>query len=76
MIESVSQIGSKITACSHFMQPTKTRRVPNMLAAGANKKKAPVRIFFVKNDLCNSSGLFIPSAFLLFYYLNCLLRKG
>ena len=67
MIESVSQIGSKITACCHFMQPIKTRLVPNMLAAGANRKIAPVRIF-LQNDLCNSNSLFIPSAFLFFLF--------
>ena len=30
------------------MQPTKNRLVATMLAAGANRKKAPVWIFFVK----------------------------
>ena len=35
-------------------------------AAGANRKKARVRIFY-KNYLCNSIGLFVSPAFLFFY---------
>ena len=44
MIDSVSQVGSKVTACCHFMEPIKTL-LPSMLAAGANRKIALVGIF-------------------------------
>ena len=64
MIKSVSQIDSKITACCCFMQPIKNWLVPSMLAAGANRKIALVRIS-CENKLCRSNGLFIPPAFLL-----------
>ena len=44
MIESVSQIGSKITPCCHFIEPIEIL-LPSMLAAGANRKIALVGIF-------------------------------
>ena len=47
------------------MQLMKNRLVAKMLAAGANKKIAPVTIFY-KKYLCYSNGLFSPSAFLPF----------
>ena len=65
MIESLSQIGSKITACCHFMQPIKNWLVPSMLATGANRKIV-VRTF-CENDLCKSNGFFIPSVFLRYH---------
>ena len=34
-----------------------------LVAAGAIRKKARVRIFFCKNYLCNFNGFFISSAF-------------
>ena len=47
------------------MQPIGNRLVPSMLSAGANTEIAFVK-FFCDNELCNSSGLFILSAFLFF----------
>ena len=38
-----------------------------MLAAGANRKKAPIRIF-CRNESCYSNGSFLPSAFLLLFF--------
>ena len=69
MIKSVAQIGSKITACCHFIQLIENRLVPSMLAAGANGKIALVRIF-CENELCNPNGWFIPPVFL-FYPQQC-----
>ena len=69
MIESVAQIGCKITACCHFMQTIKSWLVPRMLAAGANGKVAVLRNFR-GNELCNSNGSFIPSAAFLFFFKN------
>ena len=66
MIKSVSKIDSKITACFQFMQLIGNRLVPSMLAAGVNREIALVRIF-CEIELCNSNGLFISSAFLLFF---------
>ena len=74
MIESVSQIDSKKTACCHFMRPTGSRLVPSTLAAGANSKIAIVR-FFCENELCNSNGLFIPPTFLFFYPISLSSQK-
>ena len=37
MIESVSQIGSKITACCYFMQPINNRLVPKFQGATRNE---------------------------------------
>ena len=65
MIELVSEVDSKITACRHIMQPIGTRLVPSMLAAGAKRKVARVEIF-CKIELRNPNSLFIPPAFLLF----------
>ena len=62
MIESVSHIGSKVTACCHFMQSVKSWLIPSKLAAGANRKIA----HFCENDLCNSNGSTILPAFLPF----------
>ena len=76
MIESVSQTGSKITACCHFMQPLINRFIPSMLAATANRKIASVKVIFCRNELCNSDSFFIPSAFKSFYYFQCPLREG
>ena len=62
MIESFSQMDSKMTACCHFMQPIENRLVPSMLAAGASRRIA-VRIF-CENEFCNSNGLFTPPAYI------------
>ena len=67
MIELISQIDSKITACCLFMQLIGNWLVPSMLAAGANRKIGPVRIL-CKIFLCNSICSFLPSAFLFHYY--------
>ena len=67
MIELVSQIGSKIRACYHIMKAIENWFVPSLLAAGINRKMALFRNFS-KNELCNSNGLFIASAFLLSYF--------
>ena len=74
MIESVSQIGSKITACCHFMQQNGNRLVPSMLAAGANRKIALVRIF-CEIELCNPNGSFVPPAFLFYRQQYSSLQK-
>ena len=87
MVELISQIDSKITACCHFMQPIGNRLVPSMLAAGDNRKIALVRIF-CENDLCNSipfnihsMSFFTPPyhsatqkglALVMFLLINCL----
>ena len=65
MLESVSQIESKITACCHFMQQLKKWLVPSMLTVGGNRKTALDR-FSCENELFYSNGLFVPSAF--FYF--------
>ena len=67
MIELVVHIDSKITTCCYIMQPIRNRFVPSMLAAGANKKIALVRIFVKMN--CS-----IPTIYLLdqlFIFLLC-----
>ena len=48
---------------------TKRKKARNShgLAAGANKKKARVGIFY-KNYLCNSIGLFVSPAFLFLFF--------
>ena len=45
------------------MQPIENRLVPSMLAAGANRKIAVVKMFFFKNELCNPNGSLISPAF-------------
>ena len=45
MIELSSQIDSKKTACCHFMQPTRNRLVPSMLADEANGKRLVLKVF-------------------------------
>ena len=62
MIESVSQIDSKITACCHFVQPIKISLYQAWLAAGAKRKKIAIE-FFCKNYLCNSNGFFYSVSF-------------
>ena len=63
----VAQINSKITARCHTMQPIKNRRVPSMLAAGANWKLAHER-FFRKIDLCEPNGFFYSNTFFSLFY--------
>ena len=58
------------------MQPVVNWLAQNMLAAGANRKIAPVRKFFCKNWLYNSNGSFISSAFLLFIICNVSSEEG
>ena len=65
MIESVSQIDSKITTYCHLMQLIKNQLAPSKLAARANKEIALVGIF-CEIELCNSNGFFIPPAFFSF----------
>ena len=62
MIELVSQIDSKITACCFIIQPIGNRLVPSMLAAGANREIALVKIY-CQNELCNPNCSFFPPAF-------------
>ena len=61
------------------MQPIKKKLVAVivffLVAAGAKRKKARVRIF-CKNYLCNSNVLFIFSAFLFLLYINRQPLKG
>ena len=66
MIESLSQIDSKITACCRFMQPIEKKLVPTMVGSWSQQEKSSRQNFFVKSYLCNSIGFFIPPAFLLF----------
>ena len=54
MIKLVAQIVSKMTACCHKMQPIGIRFVISMLATGADRKTALVRIFW-KIKLCKSN---------------------
>ena len=66
MIESLSQIDSKITACCHVMQPIRKK-----LIAAMERQQEPIGKkleleFFINKYLCNFIGFFIPPAFLLF----------
>ena len=69
MIELVAQIDSKITACCRFMQPIKNWFVPSMLAAGANRKVALIRIF-CEIELRNSGSFSMPPVFSFFCITN------
>ena len=71
MTESVSHIASKITACCHFMQLIKNRVVPSMLAAGANRKIAPVRIFLWERFVQLQRFIYSVSFFLFFLRYHC-----
>ena len=68
MIESVSQIDSKITACCRFMQPIRKKVVAAMGWQQEPIGKKLALEFFCKNCLCNFNGLFLPSAFLFFIH--------
>ena len=74
MIESVSQIDSKITACCLFMEPLENWLVPSMLVAGANKERAFVTVYV--KMICASPTVFLfhqlfYSAFLFYYHHHC-----
>ena len=75
MIESVSLIDSKITACCRFMQPIRKKLVA---ALGWQQEPIGKKLaleFFCKNCLCNFNGLFLPSAFLFFIHSATLPQK-
>ena len=57
------------------MQPIEKRLVSALVGSRGQWKKARVRIFF-SIYLCNSNGLFIPSAFLFFLYRQSALQKA
>ena len=75
MIESASQIDSKITACCRFMQPIRKKLVVAMDWKQEPIGKKLALEFFCENYLCNSNGLFVSSAFLFFLYSAPLPQK-
>ena len=74
LIESLSQIDSKITACCYFMPPIKIGLYQAWLAAGANRKIAPCRIVLWK--IFVQLQWFIYSvSFLLFLFSTAITAK-
>ena len=66
MIESLSQIDSRTTACCRFMQPIEKKLVAAMVDGRSQQEKSSRQNFFCKIYLCNSNCFFIPSAFIFF----------
>ena len=69
MIESVSRIDSKNSNMLRFHGTIKNRLVPNMLAAGANRKMAPVS-FFIKFFCATPTVYLFHQPFFFFYVIT------